>query len=121
MDLIIDFDEEILYGWDQAYVTHPVVFPTVSFSLVATPALKQMCKRKGWSLGDFYIGINGYTDSRVDTCLEMYSDEWHFIDLTEEEQRAIYKCLSDQCVKHLGKSCEKLLAEAEERMYARVV
>ena len=36
----------------------------------------------------------------------------YFIDLTAEEQAAIYARLDEQCKRYLGKSCEELLAEA---------
>lgn len=44
------------------------------------------------------------------------NEETYTIDLTEEEQIAIYNRLDEQCRKYEGKSCEELLAEAKKRM-----
>ena len=38
----------------------------------------------------------------------------YFIDLTAEEQSAIYARLDEQCKRYLGKGCEGLLAEADK-------
>ena len=38
----------------------------------------------------------------------------YFIDLTAEEQSAIYARLDEQCKRYLGKNCEELLAEADK-------
>ena len=38
------------------------------------------------------------------------------IDLTEEEQAAIYARLDEQCKRYLDKSCEELLAEAGKEL-----
>ena len=40
----------------------------------------------------------------------------YFIDLTVEEQSALYARLDEQCKMYLGKSCEELLAEAGEEL-----
>ena len=40
----------------------------------------------------------------------------YLIDLSEEEQIAIYERLDEQCRKYLGKSCEDLLKAAEKEM-----
>ena len=53
----IDFDEDIEYGQDQAYVNFPIVFPTVSFMLQPTDveAVQKACYNSlnSFSRGDF--------------------------------------------------------------------
>ena len=68
------------------------------------------CDNDGWY--DFYVGINGYTDHHMDSCIEFVvvnsnspdEEERYTIDLTEEEQRTVFSCLDEQCRKHLEKS-----------------
>lgn len=144
-EIYIDFGAGVLYGNDQCYVSFPCRFPTVGFQLMATNGLSQIadrirkdlgfvpmhpmdeytddtCDNDGWY--DFYVGINGYSESHMDSCIEFVvvnsnspdDEERYSIDLTEEEQEAVFKCLDEQCHKYEGKSCEDLLAEAEKRM-----
>ncbi len=75
----IDFDSEIVYGQDQVYVSYPIVFPTVTFQLKATPMLEQIAERLNLDLCDVTLGINGYSDSHVDSVL--YITPEHSIDL----------------------------------------
>ena len=42
--------------------------------------------------------------------------EMYTIDLSPDEQTALYNRLDEQCRKYLGKSCEELLAEARKAM-----
>ena len=42
----IDFESEISYGQDQAYISYPVVFPTVSFELLPTDFLCEAARTK---------------------------------------------------------------------------
>ena len=86
----VDFDSEILYGSDQAYISYPIRFATVTFQLLATNALSQIadrirkdigfrpthpmdeytdetCDNEGWY--DFYMGLNLFTENHTDTCL----------------------------------------------------
>lgn len=143
--ICIDFGSEIMFGDDQCYLDYPCRFPTVGFQLVATNSLVQIadrirkdagfkpmypmdeftddtCDNDGWY--DFYVGINGYSDSRMDTCIEFIvvnadSDDnegLYAIDLTAEEQAAVYTRLDEQCREHLGKGCVELLAEAQNKM-----
>lgn len=122
-------------GSDQAYVCYPIVFPTVTFRLVETPVLCQVADAirmeagfkplydgseeiHGWY--DFRIGINGYTESGLNTLIEFElvngdaPDTWesYAIDLSEDEQRVIYERLNEECVEAFGKTCEELLEEA---------
>ena len=143
--IFIDFGAEVLFGDDQCYLDYPCRFPTVGFELMATSGLVQIadrirkdagfkpmhamdeftedtCDNDGWY--DFYVGLNGFTDNHMDTCIEFYvvnadsedNEELYTIDLTTEEQNAVYARLDEQCRKYLEKSCEDLLKEAEERM-----
>ena len=111
----IDFDSEIVYGQDQVYVSYPIVFPTVTFQLKATPMLEQIAERLNLDLCDFTLGINGYSDSHVDSVL--YITPEHSIDLTPEEQNALYDCLDEQCWSEINKGCEELLEEARENIH----
>lgn len=140
-EIFVDFGSEIIYGSDQQNVNYPSRFPTVGFQLMATYGLSQIadrirkdagfkpmhpmdeftddtCDNEGWY--DFYVGINGSADNHMDGCIEFYvvnadsedNESRYFIDLTAEEQSAIYARLDEQCRMYLGKSCEELLAEA---------
>ena len=144
-EIFIDFGAEILCGDDQCYIDYPCRFPTVGFQLMATNGLSQIadrirkdagfrpmhpmdeytddnCDNDGWY--DFYVGINGYADNHMDSCIEFVvvnsdsedNEETYSIDLTVDEQAAIYNRLDEQCRKYEGKSCEELLTEARKRM-----
>ena len=58
----IDFDTEIEYGQDQAFVSYPTVFPTVTFMLEANDELIKLADQitgYGKDAGyEFMIGIN---------------------------------------------------------------
>ena len=123
----------------------PCRFPTVGFQLMATSGLTGIadrirkdqgfrpmhpldeytddtCDNDGWY--DFYVGLNGFADNHMDTCIEFVvvnsdsedNEELYTIDLTSDEQAAIYTRLDEQCRKYLDKGCEELLAEARKRM-----
>lgn len=141
----IDFGSEVIYGDDQVFVDYPCRFPTVGFQLIATDSLSQIadrirvdagfrpmhpldeytddtCDNEGWY--DFYAGLNGFSDSRMDGCIEFVvvnsdspdNENRYTIDLTQDEQAAVFSRLDDQCRKYLGQSCEQLLAEAKKQM-----
>ena len=144
-EIFIDFGADVLYGSDQCNVSFPCRFPTVTFQLMATNGLSQIadrirkdlgfapmhpmdeytddtCDNDGWY--DFYVGINGYAENHMDSCIEFVvvnsnsldDEERYSIELTEEEQCAVIKCLDAQCQKYLGKDCVELLAEAQKQM-----
>lgn len=144
-EILIDFGAEIMYGDDQCYIDYPCRYPTVGFQLMATNGLSQIadrirkdlgfapmhpldeytdenCDNDGWY--DFYIGLNGYSDNHMDSCNEFVvvnsdspdNEEMYSIDLTGDEQAAIFNRLDEQCRKYEGKSCEELLTEARKRM-----
>lgn len=144
-EIFIDFGADVLYGSDQCNVSFPCRFPTVTFQLMATSGLSQIadrirkdlgfapmhpmdeytddtCDNDGWY--DFYVGINGYTDHHMDSCIEFVvvnsnsldCEERYSIDLTTDEQEAVYARLDEQCRRYLGKGCEDLLMEAQKQM-----
>ena len=137
----IDTEADYMSGDDQAYNDYPIRFPTVEFQLVATLGLSQaadaMRKAKGFlpmledggdmeGWYDFYIGLNGYTETKVDTSIMFVvvnsdspdNEDYYTIDLSEAEQRAIYGILDDQCQRYYEKSCAVLLEEARLAMEA---
>ena len=144
-EVFIDFGCEIIFGADQCYIDYPCRFPTVEFQLMASNGLSQIadrirkdhgfkpmhpmdeytdetCDNDGWY--DFYIGLNGYSDTHVDSCIEFVvvnsvsedNEQQYTIELTTEEQKAINTCLDEQCRRILGKGCKELLAEARIQM-----
>lgn len=143
----IDFESGIMYSNEQAFVSYPCRFATVEFMLHDTDVLYAIADSMRKELGylpmcqhgdgepydpigwyNFYIGINDYTKTKVDSCIfftvgsEGVADDGHGydIDLTEEEQVEIYKVLDEQCREHIGKSCEDLLAESRKELEERI-
>ena len=143
--IYIDFEAEVNYGSDQVNEFYPVRFPTVDFQLLATNGLSEIadrirkdmgfapmhpmdeytdetCDNEGWY--DFYIALNGYSKTKVDSGIEFIvvnsdspdNEKSYTIDLNESEQEAIYCRLDEQCRKYLEKSCEELLEEARKEM-----
>ena len=125
-EVFIDFGAEVMYGSDQAYIDYPCRFPTVAFQLIATGGLTQIadrirkdkgmkpmhpmdeyadetCDNEGWY--DFYIGLNDFVDCHIDTCIEFCvvnagsedNEETYTINLTKDEQVALYNRLDEQC------------------------
>ena len=144
-EVFIDFGAEVTYGDDQCYMDYPCRFPTVGFQLMATNGLSQIadrirkdqgmkpmhpmdeytddtCDNDGWY--DFYVGLNGYADNHMDSCIEFVvvnsdsedNEQLYTIELTADEQNTLYARLDEQCRKYLDKGCEELLAEARKRM-----
>lgn len=143
--IFVDFGSSINYNYDQSYVYYPCVFPTVDFTLMDEKGLEQIADRIRKEAGfrplytmdefteetcdkeayyTFFVSLNGFTDSHIDTCIEFAAfetdssdcDYLYQIDLTEEEQALVYARLDEQFREHLGKSCEELLAESREAM-----
>lgn len=156
-EIFIDFDSELIYGEDQAYICCPKRFPTVRFQLKPTRGLIQIadgirhklgfkpmylaqgCEGKycdecadfldcndidcdGWY--DFFISLNGLNESHLDTCIAVVvagsdspdNEDMYTIDLSEDEQKMLYKRFDEQCRKNIDKTCEELLKEAEDMM-----
>ena len=143
--IFIDFGCEVLYGDDQVYLDYPIRFATVGFQLMSTSLLSGIVDRirkdqgfsplhpideytdvmcDGDAFYDFFIELNDWSQTKVGTCIEAAvcnshsTDEGalYTIDLTTEEQIALYNRLDEQCRQYLGKSCAELLSEAKERM-----
>ena len=144
-EVFIDFGSEVSCGSDQVYLSYPCRFPTVGFQLMATNGLSRIadrirrdagyapmhpmdeydgntCDQEGWY--DFFCEINGLAGNRMGSCIEFVvvnsasgdNEEMYAIDLTVEEQEAVYRQLDAQCRKYLGKTCGELLREAREQM-----
>ena len=144
-EVFVDFGSEPMYGSDQACINYPIRFATVEFQLMATNGLTQIadrirkdvgmrpmhpmdeytddtCDNEGWY--DFYLGLNSFDDGHIDTCIEFCvvnadsedNEEMYTIDLTKDEQTALYNRLDEQCRQYLGKGCEELLEEARKEM-----
>lgn len=143
--IYVDFGSEPVYGSDQANVSCPCRFATVNLQLMAANGLaliadrirknlgfapmhpmdeytEDFCDNDGWY--DFYIGLNDYSETKLDNAIEFVvvnsdspdNEEIYTIDLTEAEQEVLYNRLDEQCRKYLGKSCEELLAEARKEL-----
>ena len=144
--VFIDFALDVLFGEDQVNISHPCRFPTVTFKLMATYGLNtiadrirvdlgytpmhplgvyssdEMCDPNGWY--SFYIGINGFSDRHVDSCIEFVvensdsvdNDQRYSIDLTEEEQNVLWERLNAQCNRYISQNCDELLADAKKKM-----
>ena len=77
---------------------------------------------------NFYIGISKLPgegqECRADKCISFvivnsdFSDneDMYNIELSESDQQIVLEALDKQCRRHLGKSCEELLTEAEKEM-----
>lgn len=132
-----------IYGSDQANNTYPIRFPTVTFGLLRTYSLVEIADSIRMDLGykpmtikeeydeidrfgryTFYIGLNGYSKTKVDSCITFQvknsdsndNESFYHIDLTEAEQSIIFSILDKQCRSQYHKSCDDLLKEAEDRM-----
>lgn len=139
----------INFDSDQAYVDFPVRFPTVTIQLESTNTLteivdamrveaghKPMMYPDGWKQEDgyddfdcdgwynYYITLNGFTDTMVCNCIEAIVDspnadddgQSYDIDLTEAEQIEIYNELNRQLKERFNSSCDALLEEARQLM-----
>ena len=143
--VFIDFRSEVMYGDDQVYIDYPSRFPTVGFQLIATEGLSQIadrirvdagflpmhamddytddtCDKDGWY--DFFVGLNGFATNHMDNCVTFTvvnsdspdNEQSYIIELSPDEQAALYDWLNEQCKDGLGRTCEDLLEEARKRM-----
>ena len=134
-NIFVDPAAEIDYGWDQAYVDYPVVFPTVGLDIWGGDGLDGIVRIMRIEEGhgslpddasiDYRVGLNAFTKSRVDTVIlatvrENQAEREYIITLSEAEQAALHRQLDEQCREILGKSCDDLLAEARKRMEAEL-
>ena len=144
-NLLVDFGSEVRYGSDQVFQDHPCRFATAGFELMATSGLEQIADRirkdegfrpihpmdeyteetcDGDGFYVFYVGINGYAQTHMDSCIEFLlvnsdspdNEELYAVILSPAEQEMVYASLDAQCREYLGKDCEELLLEARRRM-----
>lgn len=129
MKIILATDNEILYGSDQAYVSYPTRFATVTLPLMPTEDLLNAVNglRTGLDPVDdveFTVGLNDFTSTKLDNCIEAVItatdatdvEERYTIELSEEAQREVFAALDQECREKMGKGCEDLLAEARAKM-----
>ena len=129
MKIVLDLENEIRYGSDQAYISYPTRFATVTVQLLPTEDLCAAVNglRTGYAPVDdmeFFIGINDFTATKLDNCIEAIvtaadapdAEDRYTIDLSEGDQREVFAALDKECSEKLGKGCEELLAEARRRM-----
>ena len=111
-------------GWDQAYVTYPVVFPTVLVPIEATYELYRLAAdvrgrlmEQDKDVYDFFIGLNGFLPLKTDTCIEFmdYDGITYLIDIDDDTLPEVRKVLDEQLARH-GQSVESLLEEAMKVM-----
>ena len=117
-------DNPDYFGWDQAYVTYPAVFPTVLVPIEATNELYRLAaEERGKSMEqdedvyDFFIGLNGFLPLKTDTCIEFldYDGMSYVIDIDDDALPEVRKVLDEQLARH-GQSVEGLLDEAMKVM-----
>lgn len=129
MKIILNMDNEILYGSDQAYVSYPTRFATVTLPLLPTEELLEAVNRLRAGSDpvddvEFSIGLNEFTATKLDNCIEAIItatnapdvEERYSIDLNEDEQRKVFAALDAECHEKLGKGCDELLSEARTQM-----
>lgn len=117
-------DNPDYFGWDQAYVTYPAVFPTVLVPIEATNELYRLAaETRGKSMEqddnvyDFFIGLNGFLPLKTDTCIECldYYDTTYVIDIDEDALPEVRKVLDEQLARY-GQSVDGLLEVAAKAM-----
>ena len=117
-------DNPDYFGWDQAYVTYPTVFPTVLVPIEAMNELYRLAAEvRGKSVEqdedvyDFFIGLNGFLPQKTDTCIEFldYDGMSYVIDIDDDALPEVRKVLDEQLARH-GQSVEGLLNEAAKVM-----
>ena len=117
-------DNPDYFGWDQAYVTYPTVFPTVLVPIEATNELYRLAAEErsrsmeqDEDVYDFFIGLNGFLPLKTDTCIEFldYDGMSYVIDIDDDALPEVRKVLDEQLARH-GQSVEGLLDEAMKVM-----
>ena len=117
-------DNPDYFGWDQAYVTYPTVFPTVLIPIEATDELYRLASEaRGKSMeqdDDFHsftIGLNGYLPLKTDTCIDFldHDDMPYVIDIDDDALPEVRKVLDEQLARY-GQSVDGLLEVAAKAM-----
>ena len=120
---------EIFYGVDEAYVSYPCRFATAELEICAGCGLRLIVDSIREELGFeplddgeyvFYVGLNDYT--KIDNCISVFlvgcsspdNEEIYTIDLTKEEQEALYKRLDEEAQNVYGMSCEDIMKKARQ-------
>ena len=139
--IIIDSQDGYQLGDDSCFLNYPECVPTVFFDLFSTAELCRIADRirmkegyepilgadrdsSGWY--NFGIGINSFTESKLDTSIVFVvvnsdskdNEQAYEIDLCPLEQDLIYGILNEQTRAWFGKSCDELLEEARQAMEA---
>ncbi len=113
-------DNPDYFGWDQAYVTYPAVFPTVLVPIEATNELYRLAAETRGKLieqddnvYDFFIGLNGFLPLKTDTCIEFmdYDSMSQMIDIDDNALPEVRRILDEQLARH-GQSFDRLLEVA---------
>ena len=109
------------FGCEQAYVTYPVVFPTVLVPLETTNELCRLAAEAQSELleqtGDFFIGLNSFLPLKINTCIEFldYDGMSCVIDIDSDALPEVRRVLDEQLMKY-GQSVEGLLEKARKEM-----
>lgn len=145
--IVIDSEGYWNLGSDQVNISFPCRFPTVTIALEETGTLDRAADAIRKELGhkpmfpdnsdeldpddwddvgwyNFYVGLNGYDDSKVDSGIEAIvqsenaDDDFqsYYIPLTEEERLEVFKVLDEQLRERFNTSCDELLEEARRNM-----
>lgn len=143
--VFIDPEQDPMFGSDQIDVDYPCRFGTVMFLLTSTSFLSTLadrirkdqgfvpmapmdeytdetCDQNGWY--DFYYGINAFGEGFGDSTIEFVvagsdspdNEQGYTIDLTPEEQNAMFKRIDEECLRNFGRSAQDLLAEADRKL-----
>ena len=75
MNIILNMENEILYRSDQAYVSYPTRFATVTLPLRSTEELLDAVNRLRADSDpvddvEFSVGLNDFTATKLDNCIE---------------------------------------------------
>ncbi len=117
-------DNPDYFGWDQAYVTYPAVFPTVLVPIEATNELYRLAAEtrdksmeQDENVYDFFIGLNGFLPLKTDTCIEFLDCDGmsYVIDIDDNALPEVRNVLDEQLARH-GQSVDGLLEAAAKAM-----
>ena len=121
IQVAVRVDNPDYFGWGQAYVTYPAVFPTVLVPIEATDELYRLAAEareksieQDEDVYDFFIG---FLPLKTDTCIEFLDDDGmaYVIDIDDDALLEVRKVLDEQLARH-GQSVEGLLEEAVKAM-----
>lgn len=141
--ILLDTEAGYFFGEDHAYVDYPIRFPTVCIYLRDTLELCRAADTvrkaegklpmfdtsgeydtEGWY--DFNVCLNTFMKYHVDTCITFTvcngqdddDEQTYTIDMSEDEQKALWGVLNMECMETYGVGCKELLeaarAEIEE-------